>query len=158
MNKRFKVSTSFVIFAILAVAALAFAFSNSGVEASGPALRSLSVTSTPASGDTYHWGEYVEVTLVFSEKIIVDELLPGPRVYLDNDRGYYSLYEGGNSSTTLVYRYSVTVDAWDNDGLEILAGTITVQDMAIGGDTYTIDTPALGAQADHKVDGSVGAP
>ena len=154
----FVLAASIVVAALVAFAVTLF-YPDSVTQADAPVLESFSITSTPASGgDTYHYGENVEITAVFDVAVSADPLRAGPVVYLDNGNSYHSLYNRGNGTDTLVYHYLVGIDHWDDSGLAVLESGIVVSHATIGGDTYKVWHPGLTGQTGHKVDGAINAP
>ena len=138
-----------------------------------PVSTKVEITSTPETGDTYRFGETVEVSITFSAAMDVEgsryiNLWSGP----DGDTVWRGgTYSWGSGTDTLVFAYDVRSRDLDPDGITT-EGTSTFQmDLGIadeptglGGDgTITIagtDTEVYprfsglyDAQGSHKLDG-----
>ena len=117
------------------------------------------VISEPASGDTYEVGERIEIQVVFTRPVAVTG---GP--YLEFDLGSPDAprkaranYAGGDGTQDLVFAYTVQSDDRDEDGIEIPAGSIhlnesTIQDLE-SGTQAAIEYAASGVQVAHRVRG-----
>ena len=119
------------------------------------------VVSRPASGgDTYGFGERIEIEVTFTESILVTG-----SPYLEFDLGNPNAgrpvranFAAGDGTQTLTFGYTVGRDDWDDDGLEIGAGTLRLNGGRIQsvdtGDDAALDHTATGVQSAHKVRGS----
>ena len=130
-------------------------------EASGPlrVFGTPEVVSTPASGNTYELGERIEIRVVFTRPVAVTG-----HPYLEFDLGSPDAprkaranFVGGDGTQDLVFAYRVRSDDRDDDGIEIPAGSIRLNDGAIqdveSGEQAAIEYAALGVQAGHRVRG-----
>ena len=117
------------------------------------------VISVPLSGDTYQLGERIEIRLVFTRPVTVTG-----SPYLEFDLGSPDAprktranYAGGDGTQDLVFGYTVRSDDRDDDGIEIPAGSIRLNDGAIqdieSGTQAVIEYAAAGVQAAHRVRG-----
>ena len=134
-----------------------------------PATVTVAVTSTPASADTYGFGETIVITVTVSEAV---EVVGDPvfRFSLTNSGGAANdvpaTYDRTRSSaTTMVFTYTVQAGDMDNNGIWIGDHSRTfmldVNDrIRTASQQIDIDRshPEYGTHADHKVDGSLGAP
>ena len=113
----------------------------------------------PLSGDTYQLGERIEIRLVFTRPVTVTG-----SPYLEFDLGSPDAprkaranYAGGDGTQDLVFGYTVRSDDRDDDGIEIPAGSIRLNDGAIqdieSGTQAVIEYAAAGVQAAHRVRG-----
>ena len=112
--------------------------------------------SSPASGDTYVTGDSVEVRVDFDQ--IVD-VTGTPRLALTIDSATrQAACASGTGRKTLVFRYTVSADDWDSNGISVGANALTLNSGAID-DARNATTPAslgLGTNAlddstSHKV-------
>ena len=121
-----------------------------------PEVRSVSIASTPKSGDSYRVGETVQVAVHLSKAMTVNG---EPRVGLTvgsrtRKAGYDHAELGG---VRLIFTYTVQADDIDYDGvsigenqLELNGGTINDSN----GNAANLAHPALSHQAGHRVNGS----
>ena len=128
------------------------------------------VTSSPASGDTYGDGEDIEITVTFSEAVVVSgspqfEFCMGSGECRDGDdppARRRARLTSGSGGAELVFTYRVgSDDDPDNDGDGIWIGDHTrtlqldagdaIRDVATGTDAI-LNHDALGTQSGHKVD------
>ena len=124
------------------------------------------ITSSPASGDTYRYGETVEFSLTFSGALEVEGSRHlSLRVGSQGSAGWRgATYRSGSGTKTLVFGYTVQPADLDDDGVSVL-GT-WVEDgvvRGIGGSgtikvngTDTVVTPTfigLSNQSGHKING-----
>ena len=124
------------------------------------------ITSTPASGDTYRYGETVEFSITFNAALDVEGGRHlSLRVGSGGDSGWRgATYRSGSGTRTLVFGYTVQTADSDTDGVTLL-GTWTEDGVVhgIGGSgtikfngTDTVVTPTftgLTNQSGHKVNG-----
>ncbi len=117
------------------------------------------VISEPVSGDTYEVGEHIEIRIVFTRPVTVTG-----SPYLEFDLGSPDAprkaranYAGGGGTQDLVFGYTVRPDDRDEDGIEIPAGAIHLNDGTIQGvetgAQAAIEYAASGVQAAHRVRG-----
>ena len=134
-----------------------------------PATVTVAVTSTPASADTYGFGETIVITVTVSEAV---EVVGDPvfRFSLTNSGGAANdvpaTYDRTRSSpTTIVFTYTVQAGDRDNNGIWIGDHSRTfmldVNDrIRTASQKIDIDRshPEKGTHDGHKVDGSLWAP
>ena len=124
------------------------------------------ITSTPASGDTYRYGETIEVSITFSAALDVEGTKhPNLREGADRDNNWRGAnYKEGSGTKTLVFGYTVQPHDLDEDGITMSSsytqggealgfggsGTITVSGTDI---EVPPDFIGLSDQAGHKVNG-----
>ena len=137
-----------------------------------PATVTVAVTSTPTSlADTYGFGETIVITVTASEAVEVEvEGDPVFRFSLTNSGGAANdvpaTYDRTRSSaTTMVFTYTVQAGDMDNNGIWIGDHSRTfmldVNDrIRTASQQIDIDRshPEKSTHADHKVNGSLGAP
>ena len=117
------------------------------------------VISAPVSGDTYELGERIEIRLVFTRPVAVTG-----SPYFEFDLGTPGAarkaranFAGGDGTQDIVFGYTVRSDDRDDDGIEIPAGSIRLNDGTIqdieSGNQAAIEYAASGVQAGHRVRG-----
>ena len=127
-----------------------------------PDVTGVAVTSTPQSGSSpkkYGAGETIQVTVTFDETVTVTD---DPHVEVEvgtNTRD--ADYASGSESMALVFEYTVVAADADSDGIAVNANVMldtdsSSEDYIRDADDNDADVTftALGAQSDHKVDGS----
>ncbi|MYB38742.1 MAG: hypothetical protein F4Y26_15440 [Gammaproteobacteria bacterium] len=131
------------------------------VDASAPMLVGApSITSSPASGDTYVAGETITVEVGFDEPVVVTGT---PRVYLTvGERRRFAAFTGASTSgADLRFGYTVRAGDMDDDGVSIAANELkltsgaTIQDrngLSVASSEGTVMHPAVPDQSGHKVD------
>ena len=135
-----------------------------------PATVTVAVTSTPTSlADTYGFGETIVITVTASEAV---EVVGDPEFEFSlTDMGgaandVPATYDGTRSSpTTIVFTYTVQAGDRDNNGIWIGDHSRTFMldandRIRTASQQIDIDRshPEKGTHADHKVNGSLGAP
>ena len=122
-------------------------------EVDEPTVSSLAITSDPGVDATYAVGEEIQITVTFSETMVVTET---PQLTLkvgSEDRT--ANYQSGTGAA-LVFAYEVADGDEDTDGVSIEANRLSLNGGTIqdGSDNdASLDHDAVGPQADHKVDG-----
>ena len=129
---------------------------------SAPKVAGVTITSRPATGDTYSRGETVEVAVRFSQRVGVTG---SPRLALSigsatRQAGYN---RAGATSTTQYFRYMVQSSDVDNDGLSIRSNALTLNNGAIRSNADSNAVLALGSHAitnagNAKVNGNLNSP
>ena len=124
------------------------------------------IISTPVNGDTYQYGENIDIALTFNAAVYVPEDGPviGIRVGEAADDSNYRAaeYLSGSISNRLVYRYRVDIVDVDANGISVDQGG---PEKGFGGPVPTISAslgllpvdryyPGLADDHHHKVDGS----
>ena len=125
-------------------------------QATTPTVSTVAVTSDPGTDDTYALGETIEVGLTFSEAVTVTG---APYLLIDvGGTNRRASYHSGSATTQLLFRYTVLAGDDDDDGIAVVAnsltldgGTIVATDDATGA---TLDHAAL-TTTDHKMDSAV---
>ena len=123
-----------------------------GVDLEAPRIEGIEITSDPPDGrDVYGIGEEVEVTVTFSEIVMVTET---PRVTLKvGERDRSANYESVTGAE-LVFAYTVAVNDSDADGVSLEADSLsggTIRDPS-GNDAVRTHS-AVAADTGQKVDG-----
>lgn len=121
------------------------------VDAVNPSVDAISISSSPASGDTYLNGEVIEVTVEFSETIVLTGTPQLSLVMGDSTvTASYTSEEYGD----VVFSYTVSVGDIDSDGISINANALSLNGGTIAdkaGNDANLDHEALAADTDHKV-------
>ena len=83
------------------------------------------ITSTPESGETYRYGETIEVSITFSAALDVEGIKQAIlRVGADQDNNWRGArYKEGSGTNTLVFGYTVQPQDMDGDGISVGAAT-----------------------------------
>ncbi len=125
----------------------------------------MEITSEPASGDTYRYGETIDITVTLSAPVdVVGYKHLTAAVGTSDDTWRGPRYTSGTGASTLVFSYTVQARDLDTDGISIEdgevgegtterwggSGTIKVKgtDLIVGS-YYT----GLSDQSGHKLDG-----
>ena len=124
-----------------------------------PLVQSISVTSTPADGETYRAGETIDVTLSFQYEVDVADT-PSIKILVgDEDNERNAAYSSGSGAEDVVFSYVVQPEDLDADGVAVkerssggLDGTGSIKEKDTD-NSFAGAIPALADQADHKVDG-----
>ena len=130
-----------------------------GSDTTAPTISSISITSDSGSGYIYGIGDVIQVTMAFSEDVVVTG---APQLKLDMNESDPSARLASYSSvngTNLVFTYTVAVGDSASDGLEIEANKLTlnggtIQDAA-GNDAVQTHS-AISAESGHFVSANVG--
>ena len=130
-------------------------------------LESYEISSSPANGDTYRYGETIELSFTFDTALEVEGT---PAVSLRLGEGSEgsverATYVRGSGTNTLVFGYQVRITDRDTDGLS-LRGTWVHSDGRIGGvyrdgdarihangSDFSFEFATLANRSGHKVDG-----
>ena len=124
-----------------------------------PLVQSVSVTSTPADGETYRAGETIDVQLTFQYEVDVKGT-PSIKILVggdDDERD--AVYSSGSGTEDIVFSYVIQSEDLDADGVAVKGrssggldgtGSIKEKDTDNG---FAGAILALADQADHKVDG-----
>ena len=109
-----------------------------------------------SSDGPYALDEDIEVTVTFSEVVIVDTTGGTPQIPLTvGSAPQQALYDSGSDTTALLFRYTVAAGDTDADGVSIDADVLalnsgTIQDTA--GNDVALDNPAVAPDTAHVVD------
>ena len=122
-------------------------------QTTAPTVSTVAVTSDPGADDTYALGDTIEVGLTFSEAVTVTGT---PYLLIDvggtNRRADYS---SGTGATQLKFQYTVLAGDDDDDGIAVVANSLTLNDGTIvatdDSAAATLDHAAL-TTTTHKVD------
>ena len=136
----------------------------SGSTFTTPAVSAVTVSSAPASGQTYQLGESIEVKVAFGRPVAVTGT---PRLALTiGTTTRQAVYDSASSKVdTLVFGYAVRPSDADADGLSIAASALTLNGGTIADVRPGAAAAALGLgssavtnAASHKVNGGLGPP
>ena len=127
---------------------------NDTPDTTAPTVESLAITSNPGSAQTYAAGDEIEVTVRFSETVVVTGT-PQLRMRVGT-RNQTAGYDSGTGTAALVFAYEVDEGEEDTDGVSIEANRLslnggTIEDAA--DNPADLAHEAVAAQAGHKVDG-----
>ena len=127
-----------------------------------PSVTGVTISTSPAAGDTYSRGEAIEVAVRFSQGVGVTG---APRLALGiGSAARYANYDrAGATSATQYFRYVVRQADVDADGLSIGTGALTLNGGAIRNNQGTNAALGLGRHAisnaaNAKVNGAVNSP
>ena len=127
---------------------------NDTPDTTSPTVSSLAITSNPGGDQIYAAEDEIEVTVTFSETVVVTRT---PRMRLRvGSRNRTAGYLRGSGAAALVFSYEMALGDEDTDGVSIAAGRIdrnggTIKDEA--DNDAVLDHEAVAPQAGHKVDG-----
>ena len=128
--------------------------------ASPPAVKSISVGSSPARDDTYELGETIRVTVQFDRVVTANGRAQVALSIGDETRQATSY--GWGDSRLLYFDYPVQEADRDEDGISIPANALALDGGTIKGPDGTTDADlthaAVAAEGGHKVDGSLVSP
>ena len=147
------------------VAVVGLAVNDAAAQTNAPTVTVIAFNSSPASGDTYEWGETIRVEVEFDREVTVSgspqvALTIGSQTKQANFSGYYSSYSpDSGESWGLSFAYKVEAADRDTDGISIGANAIdlnggSIKASADGTTAADLRHEALAADAEHKVDGS----
>ncbi len=136
----------------------------SGSTFTTPAVSAVTISSVPASGQTYQLGESIEVKVAFGRPVAVTG---SPRLALTiGTQTRQASWESATSKAdTLVFGYAIRPADADTDGLSIGASALTLNGGAIAdvrpgaaAAELGLGANAVSNAASHKVNGSLGPP
>ena len=117
-----------------------------------PTVSKLEITSDPGTDRTYAADDEIQVTVTFSETVVVTGT---PRLSLELGGGSRTAnYRGGSGTVVLVFAYEVADRESDTDGVGVEADSLsggTIRDEARN--NAELDHDGLAADSGHKVDG-----
>ena len=125
-----------------------------GPDTDAPTISSISITSDPGEDDTYVEDDSIEITVTFSETVVITGT---PQLELDFNGATKAAAYSSTNGAAVVFSYGVAADDKDNDGIAIGADKLALNDGAIqdGGDNNAVLThDAVAADSGHKVEGS----
>ena len=126
-----------------------------------PLVSALSVTSSPASGDTYEAGETISVQVGFTLVVSVEGT---PQLTLAVGRNQrQARYASGSGTTALTFSYTAQAADVDTDGIGIAAGALTlaggrIRSAAGANAALALGSNTITAATGHKVDGRTTVP
>ena len=114
---------------------------------------SVEISSTPAAGQHYIFGEKIVVKVTFTEAVAVEGT---PRLKIKvgaNDR--WALYSEGDGTDSLKFSYTVADTDTDTDGVEVVANSLELNGGKIRDAANSADLghDSIEASPSHKVDG-----
>ena len=124
-----------------------------GSNATQPTVTSVSITSTPASGDTYGAGEAIRAEVTFSLDVAVTG---SPQLSLTISSRLVTASYQGASDNTLTFRYLVQSADRDTDGVSVSALALnsgTIRSLVNANASLSLGSHAITNDSDHKVDG-----
>ena len=121
------------------------------VDGVAPTISRLAITST---SQPYTVGEVIQVTVTFSEKVIVTGT-PQLTSLKVGEQNKFATYKSGTDTPALVFEYTLVAEDTDTDGISIQAGQLdlnsgTIRDVV--DNEATLTHGALTAQDSHRVD------
>ena len=127
---------------------------NDTPDTTAPTVESLAITSNPGSDQTYAEGDEIEVTVRFSETVVVTGT-PQMRLRVGS-RTRTAGYLSGTGTVEVVFGYEVDEGEEDTDGVSIEANRLslnggTIEDEAEN--AAVLDHETVAPQAGHQVDG-----
>ena len=117
----------------------------------------MSVSSRPASGDTYGVDEAIRVTVSFDATV---DVTGSPRLAIDMDPAdwgrKWAAYEGGGGTSALVFSHTVAEPNYSPQGIAVVADTLeanggTIRSAATEADAH-LSHDGLAHDPSHKVD------
>ena len=125
---------------------------NETPDTTSPTVSKLEITSDPGTDRTYAADDEIQVTVTFSETVVVTGT---PRLSLELGGGSRTAtYGGGSGTAALVFGYEVADGESDTDGVGVEADSLsggTIRDEARN--NAELDHDGVAADAGHKVDG-----
>ena len=128
-------------------------------DTTAPTTSSMSITSDPGSDYTYRTGDVIQVTVTFSEDVVVTG---APQLELnmyESDPAARLANYSSVSGANVVFTYTVAVGDSASDGLDIEANKLTLNGGAIqdaAGNDAVLTHSALSADPGHFVNGAGG--
>ena len=128
-------------------------------EAEAAAVTGVAVSSRPATGDTYVFGETIRVALTFDATVDVDTGGGTPHLSIDMDPAEWgekqAAYESGSGTDTLTFAHAVVEPNISTQGIAVLANTLALNGGTIrsaSGEDAELAHAGLGHDPKHKVD------
>ena len=119
-----------------------------------PTISSISITSDPGDDDTSVEDDSIEVTVTFSEFVIV---IGTPQLELDFDGTAKIADYSSTNGAVVVFSYGVAADDIDTVGIDVSANKLSLNGGAIkdgAENDATLTHDAVAADSGHKVEGS----
>ena len=128
---------------------------NSGEDGVAPRISSLGIVSTPADGQTFKLDEAITVNVVFSERVFVTGQ---PTVALSiGALVREAAFVSGSGTRTLVFRYLVQREDFDDDGVSIGPSALALGTSGAivdaGGNAAVLDSRPSPAASNPPVEG-----
>ena len=125
-----------------------------GSDTTAPTVSSLAITSDAGEDDTYDTGDVIEVTVTFSESVVVTG---APQLGIDIGGSAKTAAYSSASGAAVTFSYTVAEGDTASDGIAIGANKLslnggTIKDAA--DNDAILGHAALAAQSNHKVVGS----
>ena len=130
---------------------------NNTRDTTAPSVSAVAITSDPGPDGIYAEEDVIEITVTFSETVVVDTTNGTPSLALTVGRPRKpALYSPGTASVAQRFTYTVGDSDSDTDGVSIAAGRIalnggTIQDLADNPSLLVYE--AVPTQPGHTVDG-----
>ena len=119
-----------------------------------PTVSMVAITSDPGTDGKYAEADEIEITVTFSEPVLVNR---SPRLTIEVGGGDRAAqYEAGSGTAELLFAYKVEEDVEDDDGVSIEANKLTLNGGTItdrAGNAAVLTHTAVSAQSGHLVDG-----
>ena len=125
------------------------------------------IVSTPGNGDSYGFGETIAFDVEFNTEVVLNTTYGLPELLVEMGDGTNPVreqpleYAGGSGTNILRFEYAIQTDDRDNNGIEIPAGSLVLNNSTIKHRHSGLDAflgyegvGAPGGLAGHKVDGS----
>ena len=124
-----------------------------------PTITQVSITSTPASGNTYEAGETIEMTLEFDKVVKVATSAGRPKLTVAiGGETRQAVYQDGSDTNrlTFIYVVDVTTRDRDTDGIHISEDSLSLNKGTIrgvmAGNNASLTHMELPTQINHQVD------
>ena len=110
-------------------------------QTTAPTVSTVAVTSNPGTDDTYALGDTIEVGLTFSEAVTVTG---APYLLIDvGGTKRRADYNSGTGATQLKFRYTVLAGDDDDDGIAVVANSLTLNGGTIVATDDSVRLPPL---------------
>ena len=113
-----------------------------------PSVSQVAITSTPSDGEAYAANETVQVSLTFTEAVVVDTTGGVPRLRIKLAPTYgekWADYSGGSGTATLTFGYTVAEPDRSTSGMAVLRDRLELN----GGTIRSVTTPQTEAHRWH---------
>ena len=127
-----------------------------GAALTAAAVSGAAITNAPNSGDTYRLGESIQITVTFNRAVNVVTTGGTPQVALDLTSGTRQAdYASGSGTRSLVFDYLLVAGDFDEDGIGVAAGALTLNSGAINDARDATVAASLGLGT-HAIAGGTG--
>ena len=126
---------------------------NNTGDTTSPTVSRVQITSRPERNATYGAGKEIQVTVTFSENVVVTET---PQLTLNVGGGNRTADYQSGVDATLLFSYTVADGESDADGVSIEANRLTLNGGTIrdgSNNNAVLDHEEVAADSGHKVDG-----